>query len=164
MFCLKIKITISYRIVVALQSISFLLFSKTFHLSYENIYALKLLLKSNIYISSSLSRLSIPTINFIIPVCFMFVGAIILLLSLCLLTKILSQKTYEGYCDYIKDNIWYLMLCFYYFSSRIMAFYIGLWITTLSTNIMDLTTIIVFGVIILVVTLKLLYDFHKGKL
>lgn len=56
------------------------------------------------------------------------------------------------------------MTSFYFFAARSMAYFVGLWINSPSLTLSTLAIMCVFGVVLVVVVGKTIYDFHKNKL
>lgn len=73
-------------------------------------------------------------------------------------------KEYESYSDYLSDNLAHFLLCFYYFASRSMVYYIGLWLNSTSTSAGDIILVAIFGLIVVGIVCKTIYDFHQNKL
>jgi hypothetical protein len=53
---------------------------------------------------------------------------------------------------------------FYYFGSRIILYYIGMWINSGSTALSDIIPFCIFGLIIVLVIGKVIYDFHQNNI
>lgn len=55
------------------------------------------------------------------------------------------------------------MYTFYYYASRMMFYFIGLWVNSMSTDVSVIVPFSIFAAIILVVLVKFIYDYHKNK-
>ena len=159
LYCLRIKLPYSYRIIVGLQGFSLLLFSNQLYLYFENEFGLRLLFKSNGFYNFS-SRLEAISLNYAIGPIVMFGCFLTAFFVLYYPTKTF-RKSYDEYCSYLSDNVWNFLNNFYYFAARIMFFYIGLWVNSMSLTISIIVLFCIFCLTIAIVIVKLIYDFHN---
>ena len=100
LFCLKVRLPLTYRIISALQGISLIVFSQHLYLRFEDFYLLKILYKSNGYYSQP-DRVSTQPLHFITPVLVLLVGFAFGLIGLYFPTRIHTHN-YESYTAYLK--------------------------------------------------------------
>ncbi len=95
LYCLRIKLPYSYRIIVGLQGFSLLLFTNQFYLYFENEFGLRLLFKSNGFYNFT-SRLEALSLNYAIGPIVMFGCFFVAYFVLYYPTKTF-RKDYEEY-------------------------------------------------------------------
>lgn len=163
LFCLKAKTPIAYRVLVNLQGFSMLIFSNQYYLYYETYFGLKTLYKGNGLYGLGVNRLQNLSIGYALPAIVMFGGLLIGLFVMYYPIKTFV-KNYKSYSDYLSDNWTHFLFSFYYFAARSMVYYIGLWLNSISTSAGDIILVAVFGVIVVGIVFKTIYDFHQNKL
>lgn len=162
LFCLKVKLPFSYRLLVGLQGLSLLVFSKNIYLYFENQFGLTFLSKANGFFNFS-NRLQGASIDhaigpFVLLGCF-FVA----FLALYPLTQTFC-KPYSDYQEYLTENFKHFANSFFFFASKMMFYFIGLWANSMSTTISILVPFCLFALIALGILIKFFYDFHKNNI
>ncbi len=163
LFTLKAKTPLSYRVVSGLQSFSMLISSEQFYLNYESFFGLKTIYRSNGFYMSGANRLDTSSINFAIPALVLFCAFLLGIFLMYPLYKSLV-KSYESIGEYLKDNWYHYATCFYFFSARVMLYYIGIWIKTNSSEAVDIVIFSLFSLVIGGVVFKTIVKFHKQEL
>lgn len=163
LYFLKTKLPYSYRIITGLQGLSLLIFSKQLYLSFENEFGLRMLARSNGAYNLSSSRLEDLSFDHAVGT-YAVMGCFVLayLFGYDLVQTFRSRSA--GYLEYLEDGFLYCMNGGYFFTSKLMFFFIGYWINTNSNTIGAIISFFVFSSIIGVVLIKLFYDFHQNKL
>lgn len=100
LYCLKIRLPISYRIITGLQGLGLLIYSKVIYLYFENYYGLRILSKSNGFYNMPY-RLQSLSFYYVLPIIILFCCFLAALFILYYPMKTFKQD-YEDYCDYLK--------------------------------------------------------------
>ena len=79
------------------------------------------------------------------------------------MTLVFRRKEYE-FSDYLWENVVHMVNCIYFFASRMMFLFIGLWIKNVTITAGVFIPFIIFACFIVATLLKLFYDFHKTNL
>lgn len=163
LFTLKAKTPLSYRVVSGLQSFSMLISSDQFYLYYESFFGLKTIYRSNGFYMFGANRLDTSSINFAIPVLVFFCAFLFGMFLMYSLYKSFV-KSYESIGEYLKDNLYHYATCFYFFSARAMLYYMGIWLKTNSTEVLDIIIFSLFSLVVGGVVFKTIVKFHKQEL
>lgn len=123
---------------------------------------MRYLAKSNGYFNFT-NRLEALNINYAIGP-FVLLGCFLVVYLLGYYLTNAVRISFKEYTTYVSENFVHFLYSFYFFGSRMMFFYIGFWVNSISTSISIIIPFCIFSAIILLTLIKLFYDFHKGNL
>ena len=163
LYTLRVTLPISYRVWNSLNALSFIIYSSSLYLDFEDDYILRSLVKTNGPFFPSLRIMNISSLH-IYPT--------ITVLSTCLLGVLLLYfpfkvffKPYESYSEYLKDSFFICMDSFYFFGVKMMAVFIGKTINESGgTNALYIVMSSVYGAIILAFLIRFIYLYHHNRL
>ena len=160
LYVLRIQLPISYRIWNGLNAISLLVYSEVIYFDFEDEYMLKSLAVSNGPFFSSSRVMNIGP-SHLYPTVTIF-GSILVAIFLLYLPYQIFYQSHESFLEYLKDTSLIFLDSFYFFSAKMMCFYIGKTINESGgESALSLAMSIVYGVIIFVFLVKFIYFYHQ---
>lgn len=162
LFFIRVRLIYSYRIVAGLQGLALLIFSQQMFLYAENEFGLRILSRSNGYYEHT-SRMEPISVKYAYGPFVLFGCYFVALFGMYPLS-LTFVKRYEDFQTYLLENSVHFLYSFYFFASRMMFYYIGLWIQSISTSLSVIIPFCIFALLIVLILVKFFYDFHKNSL
>ena len=163
LYLLRIKLPISYRIWNGLNALSLLVYSQVLYFDFEDEYILKSLAVSNGPFFASYRVMNLQP-SHLYPTVTIF-GSVLLAFLLLYLPYHIFYQPYETFLEYLKDTFLIFLDSFYFFSVKMMCYFIGKTISESGgSDAVYLAMSIVYGIIILAFLIKFVYFYHQQKL